>query len=193
MWPFLDKSKARLRMIDHGRRTSHVFLWPQEASTAKNGPGESPTSIVKTRQTNLWHHLPAISCSERDIGLGRGGVPYWRWWDAVQIPHWMRTSTTRWLHVCLSSFDYWCLCSYLPKNYSTQCDQMAIVFSIFWHSNHRKFAQLHTFAKAGTKVCQLPNQKHTKKSQRLLKFAKATKFRQIWSHWQFIVYAEQAK
>ena len=86
--------------------------------------------------------------------------------------------------VTLSSFDYWCLCSYLPKNYSTQCDQMAIVFSIFWHSNHRKFAQLHTFAKAGTKVCQLPNQKHTKKSQRLLKFAKATKFRQIWSHWQ---------
>ena len=25
-------------------------------------------SIVKTRQTDWWHHLPAISCNERGIG-----------------------------------------------------------------------------------------------------------------------------
>ena len=33
-------------------------------------------SIAKTRQTNLWHHLLAISCSDQGIGLKGGGVQY---------------------------------------------------------------------------------------------------------------------
>ena len=32
------------------------------------------TSIVKTRQTNRWHHLPAYSCSARGIAHREGGV-----------------------------------------------------------------------------------------------------------------------
>ena len=35
----------------------------------------------------------------------RGGVPYWRGWRVVHMPRWMQTSTTRWLQVCLSSFN----------------------------------------------------------------------------------------
>ena len=29
----------------------------------------------------------------------------WRGWGAVHMPRWMQTSTTRWLRVCLSSFN----------------------------------------------------------------------------------------
>ena len=32
-------------------------------------------------------------------------MPYWRVWGVVDMPRWMQTSTTRWLHVCLSSFN----------------------------------------------------------------------------------------
>ena len=46
------------------------------------------TSIVKTRHTKRWHHLLASSRSKQDIGQT-----------------WMQTSTTRWLRVCLSSFN----------------------------------------------------------------------------------------
>ena len=34
------------------------------------------TSIVKGRQGNQWHHLPAYSCTERGIAPGGGGVQY---------------------------------------------------------------------------------------------------------------------
>ena len=29
----------------------------------------------------------------------------WRGWGAVHMPRWKRTSTTRWLHICLCSFN----------------------------------------------------------------------------------------
>ena len=32
-------------------------------------------------------------------------MPCWREWGAVHMPCWMQTSTTRWLCVCLSSFN----------------------------------------------------------------------------------------
>ena len=46
----------------------------------------------------------------------RGWVPYWRGGGAVHMPRWKQTSTTRWLCVCLSSFNntslrqnsHWC-------------------------------------------------------------------------------------
>ena len=37
------------------------------------------TCIVKTRRTDRWHHLLAISCNEESIGLGGG-------WVAVHLP-----------------------------------------------------------------------------------------------------------
>ena len=57
-------------------------------------------SIVKTRQTDWWHHLLVISCNEQ----GMGGVPCWRQWGAVQMSHWMQNSTNG--CCCLSSFNY---------------------------------------------------------------------------------------
>ena len=49
------------------------------------------TSIVKTRQTNLCCHLPAISHSKQAQGVEGVG--------AVHMPCWIPTSDTRWLHV----------------------------------------------------------------------------------------------
>ena len=34
----------------------------------------SKASIVKSRQANQWHHLPAYSCTKRGIARGGGGV-----------------------------------------------------------------------------------------------------------------------
>ena len=62
-------------------------------------------SIIKTRQANQWHHLWAYFCSEWGIMPRGGGGPYWRWWGSIHMPHWMQTSTTRWLHGCVSSFN----------------------------------------------------------------------------------------
>ena len=66
---------------------------------------EPLTSIVKTRQANWWHHLLAYSRSKRGIAPGGSGVPYVRGWGAVHMPRSMQTSTTRWLHGCVSSFN----------------------------------------------------------------------------------------
>ena len=32
------------------------------------------TSVLKTRQTDRWHHLLAISCNEKVVGLGMGST-----------------------------------------------------------------------------------------------------------------------
>ena len=81
----------------------------------------SETSIVKTRQANQWHHLPAYSCSKRGIAPGRGGVPCWRGWGRVHMSLWMQTSTTRWLHFCVSNFNHGSLwfCFVFGKKEST--------------------------------------------------------------------------
>ena len=46
---------------------------------------KSLTSIVKTRQANQWHHLPAYSCIKRGIAPGGGGVPCWGWGAMLEV------------------------------------------------------------------------------------------------------------
>ena len=88
-------------LYSHGK----ALAWAQQQKTevlgeknhCKKGQAKRDYLNVKTRQTNWWHHLPAISHSEQGIGLGGGGVPYWRGLVGVHMPHWMQTSTI----VCL--------------------------------------------------------------------------------------------
>ena len=90
------------------RKNVHIreFMFGQSCSMAE-------TAIVKTRQTDWWRHLLAISRNEQGIGLIGGGVPYWRVCGAVHMPFWMQNSTsTRWPGGCVSSFDNRHLCQW---------------------------------------------------------------------------------
>ena len=89
---------------------------------------KSLTSIVKTRQANQWHHLPAYSCIKRGIAPGGGGVPCWRWCGSVHMPRLMQTSTIRWLCGCVSSFNnrsLWFKCTFVQSH---NCPERGCVF-----------------------------------------------------------------
>ena len=103
--------------VNHRRKTE---LWWPHVIWHYMGSPLTLTSIVKTGQANRWHHLLTYSCSERGMShggggchVGGGGVPCWRGWGTVimpDMPHWMQTSTTRWLRGCVSSFNNRSLC-----------------------------------------------------------------------------------
>ena len=59
------------------------------------------TSIVKTRQGNWWHHLPAYSRSEQGIAPSTGGVPCWRGWGSVSTHALLDADFHHYMAVCL--------------------------------------------------------------------------------------------
>ena len=71
-------------------------LWPQ--------PPRPQASIVKTRQTDRWHHLLAISCNKETYGM-EGCNTILEGCGAVHMPCWMQNSTNRWPCGCVSSFN----------------------------------------------------------------------------------------
>jgi len=61
---------------------------------------KAQTSTVKTRQTDRWYNLLAVSCNKQ-------GIMAWRWWStilervgAVHMPCWKQNSTSGCLCVC---------------------------------------------------------------------------------------------
>ena len=97
------------------------------------------TSIVKTRQTDRWRQLLAISCNKQGIGLGGGGVPYQSRCGVGHLPHWMQNSTSRWLCDCVSSFNnrspQFCILTVLD---APTCRQTSILFHCLSHKQTLK-------------------------------------------------------
>ena len=69
---YLEGKKLFLN-LQSGNNTLKLFLLFQIMSSI------TQTSIVKTRQTDWWRHLLAISCTKRGIRFERGGVQYIAW------------------------------------------------------------------------------------------------------------------
>ena len=69
----LSPTQVKSLWLQSGNNTLKLFLLFQIMSSI------TQTSIVKTRQTDWWRHLLAISCTKRGIRFERGGVQYIAW------------------------------------------------------------------------------------------------------------------